>query len=98
VLKLDITHDCLKFLRTLNPKQFRQVVTSLFHLLQTPESHDSASLTGSPFRRVDVGEYRIVYRVDGDLLKVPLIGKRNDDEIYRALRRLPHDSRTSLTP
>jgi len=88
VLKLDITHDCLKFLRTLDPKQFRQVVTALFGLLRTPEPHDSALLTGSPFRRVDIGEYRIVYRVDGDLLRVPLIGKRNDDEVYRNLRRL----------
>jgi mRNA interferase RelE/StbE len=88
VLKLDITHDGLKFLRTLDPKQFRQVVTTLFHLLQTPEPHDSAPLTGSAFRRVDIGEYRIVYRIDGDLLKVPLIGKRNDDEVYRNLRRL----------
>jgi mRNA interferase RelE/StbE len=88
VLKLDITHDCLKFLRTLDPKQFRQVVTVLFELLRTPEPHDSAPLRGSPLRRVDIGEYRIVYRVDGELLKVPLIGKRNDDEVYRNLRRL----------
>lgn len=88
MLKSDITHDCLKFLRTLDPKQFRQAVTSLLQLLQTPEPQDSAALTGSPFRRVDIGEYRIVYRVEGELLKVPLIGKRNDDAIYRAVRRL----------
>ena len=88
MLKLDITNDCLKFLRTLDPKQFRQVVTTLFNLLRTPDPHDSASLAGSPFRRVDIGEYRIVYRVEGELLKVPLIGKRNDDEVYRNLRRL----------
>ncbi len=87
MLKLDITRDCLKFLRSLDPKQFRQVVTTLLQLLGTPEPHDSAALSGSPFRRVDIGEYRIVYRVEGDLLKVPLIGKRNDDEVYRALRR-----------
>ena len=88
MLKLDLTHDCLKFLRTLDPRQFRQVVTTLFVLLHTPEPHDSAALQGSPWRRVDIGEYRIVYRVEGDLLKVPLIGKRNDDAVYRALRRL----------
>ncbi|NOT54936.1 MAG: type II toxin-antitoxin system RelE/ParE family toxin [Deltaproteobacteria bacterium] len=88
MLKLDITHDCLKFLRTLNPKQFRQVVTAVFNLLHAPEPHDSAALTGYPYRRVDIGEYRIVYRVEGDMLKVPLVGKRNDDEIYKDLRRL----------
>jgi mRNA interferase RelE/StbE len=88
VLKLDMTHDCLKFLRTLNPKQFRQVVTALLSLLQTTEPQDSSLLTGYPYRRVDVGEYRIVYRVEGEVLKVPLVGKRNDDEVYRDLRRL----------
>ena len=88
MLKLDMTRDTDKFLRTLDPKQFRQVVTTLFRLLQEPEPHDSASLTGYPFRRVDIGEYRIIYYVEGDVLRVPLIGKRNDDEVYRRLRRL----------
>ena len=88
MLKLDLTHDCLKFLRILDPRQFRQVVTTMLALLRTPEPHDSAALPGSPWHRVDIGEYRIVYRVEGDLLKVPLIGKRNDDAVYRALRRL----------
>ena len=84
---IDITHDSLKFLRTLDPRQFRQVVTALFRLLQNPEPHDSASLTGFPFRRVDIGEYRIIYHVDGEVLRVPLIGRRNDDDVYRRLRR-----------
>jgi mRNA interferase RelE/StbE len=87
VLKLDVTHDCLKFLRTLDPRQFRQVVTTLFRLLEDPQPHDSASLTGFPFRRVDIGEYRIIYYVDGEVLRVPLVGKRNDDDVYRRLRR-----------
>lgn len=82
-----MTHDAQKFLRSLDAKQFRQVVTTLFGLLLTPEPHDSAPLVGAPFRRVDIGEYRIIYHVEGDLLKVPLIGKRNDDEVYRQLRR-----------
>jgi len=39
-----------------------------------------------PDHRVDIGEYRIIYNVDGNVLKVFLIGKRNDDESYRTLR------------
>ncbi len=88
MLKLDITHDCLKFLRLLEAQQCRQGVMTLLNPLHTPEPRDSAPLTGFPYRRVDIGEYRIIYRVDGDMLKVPLIGKRYDDEVYRALRRL----------
>jgi mRNA interferase RelE/StbE len=38
--------------------------------------------------RTDSGEYRIIYRVEEDELHVALIGKRNDDEVYRLLRRM----------
>lgn len=87
MLQLDITHDCLKFLQTLAPKQYRQVVTALFDLLHTPEPHDSAALKGFPYRRVDKGEYRIIYYVEGNVLRIPMIGKRNDDEVYKHLQR-----------
>jgi mRNA interferase RelE/StbE len=42
---------------------------------------------GYPYHRVDIGECRIIDNVDRDVLKVFLIGKRKDDEIYRTLRR-----------
>ncbi len=39
---------------------------------------------------VDSGEYRIVYRfdADADLVEVILVRKRNDDEVYKKLKRL----------
>jgi len=87
VLKLDLSRDALRFVQTLDPKQYRQVVGTVLRLLQNPEPQDSSALIGYSYRRVDIGEYRIIYNVDGDVLKVFLIGKRNDDEIYRTLRR-----------
>lgn len=39
-------------------------------------------------RRLKIGEFRAIYRVNGDVIEVRLIGKRNDDDIYRALERL----------
>ena len=86
MLKLDLSRDACGFIQTLNPKQYRQVVGTVFRLLQNPEPQDSSALIGYPYRRVDIGEYRIIYNVEGDVLHVFLIGKRNDDEIYRPLR------------
>ena len=42
------------------------------------------------FYRVDSGEYRIVYRFfsEKDLVEVILVGKRNDDDAYKRLKRL----------
>jgi mRNA interferase RelE/StbE len=34
------------------------------------------------------GEYRIVYYFEKDTIFVALIGKRNDDDIYKQLQRL----------
>jgi mRNA interferase RelE/StbE len=88
VLKLNITKQVLKFFRPLPPKQYRQVFNKILALMEDPEPPDSSPLIGYPYRRADIGEYRIVYRVEEDCLKVALIGKRNDDEVYRQLKSL----------
>ena len=85
--KLDLTRDAAKFLRTLPPKQFRQVVTKVFELMENPEPHDSRPLVGYDYRRADIGEYRIVYRFDNDCVYVALTGTRNNSEIYKRLSR-----------
>jgi len=87
MLKLEPARDALNFLMGLPGKQFKQVAGTVFGLLKDPEPHDSIQLSGYPFRRVDVGEYRVVYEVRGDTLEILVIGKRNDDEVYRQLKR-----------
>lgn len=87
--KLDLTKAAGKFLAQLPAKQFRQVVNVIFRLREVPEPHDSQALAGNPaYRRVDVGEYRIIYRVEDDTVYVAVIGTRNDDEVYRQFRRI----------
>lgn len=87
MLKLDITKQTKKFLETLPPKQFRQVVNKILELITNPEPKDSIKLKGYPFRRTDIGEYRIIYRLEKDCIKIAYAGKRNDDETYRVLKR-----------
>lgn len=86
MLKLDLTRQAKKFLEDLPAKQFRQIVSKVFGLMTEPFPGDSIQMQGFPFRRSDIGEYRIVYRVENDCLKVAFIGKRNDDEVYRLLK------------
>ena len=85
---LDITRDAYKFLEDLQTaKQFRQVGMKILSLLADPKPADAAQLRGYDYWRVDVGEYRIVYKFDDRTLYLVLIGKRNDDEVYRQLSR-----------
>lgn len=86
--RLDLTKSAGKFIEKLSPKQFRQIVTTIFKLREQPEPHDSKQLIGyDEYRRVDVGEYRIIYRIEGDSVKICVIGKRNDSEVYKRFKR-----------
>ena len=85
MLKLLVSNKAQKLLDDLPPKQFRQIIKKVFALLENPRPHDSQELRGYPFLRSDVGEYRIIYDVQGDTLRLILVGKRNDAEVYQRL-------------
>jgi len=85
MLRLLVSKKAQKFLDGSPPKQFRQIIRKVFALLENPRPHDSEELRGYPFLRNDVGEYRIIYDVQGDTLRLIVVGKRNDEEVYRQL-------------
>ena len=89
--KLDGLETVLDFLKGLQPKIAAQIAKKVLTLNVDPLPADSKELTGYPgFYRVDSGEYRIIYQFDAaeDLVEVILVGKRNDDEVYKQLKRL----------
>lgn len=88
MLRINIGKRAEKYLRTLPKKPARQISLKLIELQRDPEPHDSRGLAHSAFRRADIGEHRIVYTFSTTTLFVPLIGKRNDDDVYRRLRRM----------
>jgi len=90
MLALDLDDSARRFLRKLPSKHFGQIDRKIEALRANPFPQDSRMLKGSDFFRADSGEYRIVYRVIGARLHVPLIGKRNDDDVYRRFRRMLH--------
>ena len=89
MLKIDILDDAQEFLYTLPEKHEHQIVQKILLLARNPMSPRSKILEGyAPLRRIRSGDYRIIYFVEGNVLKIPLIGKRGDDEVYRRLKRL----------
>ncbi len=82
--KIDITKAAGKFIKRLPAKQYRQVVSTILELRKDPTPNDSRLLAGyTEYHRVDIGEYRIVYRFDDDTVYIAIVGKRNDDEVYK---------------
>ena len=89
MLKIDISKRAQKSLRQLPPKHGRQLAAKIFQLRNDPHPNDAKELKGhASWWRATAGEYRIIYRVEGDTLFVEIVGKRNDDDVYRQLRRL----------
>lgn len=85
--KLVPSKAVVKALLDLPPKQYRQVVSAVFDLLDDPAPHYSKPLLGMPYSRISVGEYRVIYWADDESVHIAAVGKRNDSEVYKLLKR-----------
>ena len=80
--------DADDFLFSLQAKHFKQIAGAIFMLMDDPFPNDSQVLKGCPgLRRKDVGEYRIIYGVEDNLVKIDVIDKRNDGSVYKRFER-----------
>ena len=97
MMKVNFTKRASDAARNLQPKQARQIAAKIANLRVNPHPQDCKKLHGTDYLHVDLGEYRIVYRLsnetdpetsqDETVLNIDAIGKRNDDEVYRKLAR-----------
>ncbi len=83
---LNLSNEAAGFLTALEAKQARQIWNKIVALMKDPRPADSIDL-GEGFFRTSIGEYRIAYKFDSTTLYVDLVAKRNDDEIYKRLKR-----------
>lgn len=89
MLKINLSKQAVKFLEKAHPKHAKQIARKLLELQDNPLPNDSIQLKGqySNLHRTDIGEYRIIYYTEEDILYVTIIGKRNDGEVYKILSR-----------
>ena len=91
MIEIQVKPKVIKFLQTLPPKHKRQIKDHILSLQKNPIPHDAKKLVGyENYLRIDIGEYRVIYRYDTELkiITIVLVGKRNDDEVYRIAKRL----------
>jgi mRNA interferase RelE/StbE len=87
-MMLDLSKSASDFLGDLQPKQFKQVAVKIHDLLRDPFPQDTKHLSGYPgYRRIDAGEFRMCYTVVGEIIRVVVVGKRNDDAVYKEMER-----------
>lgn len=79
----------MKFISSLLPKHAGQIKKKILSLGEDPIPEDSKRLKGyESYYRCDSGEYRIGYWFDDVTVYVVVVNKRNNDQIYRLLRRI----------
>jgi mRNA interferase RelE/StbE len=83
---LQIGKPAVKSLKALELKPFKQVMVKILSLQSDPKPQDCKALKGYPGGyRVDQGEFRILYTIEGNTISIFRVGKRNDGEVYRNL-------------
>lgn len=87
MLKINFTRRVENFLKNLQSKQAKQIAKKIMELRCNPFPQDVKKLINTSYMRADVGEYRIIYFSDKEVLNVVLVGKRNDNEVYKELKR-----------
>jgi len=93
MLEVRILNHAAKSLKSLikkAPKTAAQIAQKISELQKIPEPASSIGLVGyTPLRRVRVDKYRIVYKHDGEVLKILLVEKR--DKVYQELSKIKTD-------
>lgn len=88
MLKINLSKASVKFLKTLPVKQGQQCALKIQELRKNPISQDVKKLKGYPYYRCTSGEFRIIFEIQNETLEVILVEKRNDDRLYKKLKRM----------
>jgi len=87
--RIEVTPRALKDLRAL-PKKERQRIAEQIDALKTdPRPTGCKKLKGrEDFYRIRVGDYRVVYQIEDEVLLILIVRVGDRKEIYEIIRRL----------
>ena len=85
MLRLKLSKEAARFLEKIPAKHVRQIAERIAALQADPTVPTEDLKNHPPFRRLKSGEYRIIHFIEDGTLYITLIGKRNDDDIYKQI-------------
>ncbi len=80
--RIELRPAAVRALRKLDPQMRRRVQGAIALLAQDPRPPGARALQGRPGLRVRVGEYRIIYTVEDDVLLVVIVRLGHRRDIY----------------
>lgn len=89
MLSIQFSNDVLKFVKNLETKPAKQIYDKVVSLGLDPRPQNSTPLVAyKGYRRLRVGDFRVIYSIENEQIKIALVDARGDDEVYRSLDRL----------
>ena len=84
---MDIEYDskALKDLKGIDPQARQRIVGKINQYAQAPESlaNNVTQLVGSPFYRLRVGDYRVIFTLDGEVAVIMTVMRvRHRRDVY----------------
>jgi mRNA interferase RelE/StbE len=80
--RIELRPAAVRALRKLDPQVRRRVQGAIALLAQDPRPPGARALQGRPGLRVRVGDYRIIYTVEDDVLLVVVVRLGHRRDIY----------------
>ena len=82
--RIEVRPSAARALRELDPVAARRVQGAIALLAEDPEPPGARALTGRPALRVRVGDYRILYTVNDDVLLVVAVALGHRRDVYKS--------------
>ena len=84
--RIEIKRSAAKALKKIPKANRKSIVDKIDSLAETPPNPDTTKMKGNnPFHKVRVGDYRIVYEIQEDVLVILVIKIGHRKDIYRNL-------------
>ncbi|MFC0006292.1 type II toxin-antitoxin system RelE family toxin [Micromonospora siamensis] len=77
-MKVQIDRDVLIWLHKQPRNVFLTVLSAILGLVSDPTPQNSTEMRNGSGRRLRVGDYRVLYGLDGDELTIHAVGHRKD--------------------
>lgn len=81
--KIEIKKSAIKELNSIPQKDIQKIISKIQSLSSNPKPQGCTKLTNREDYRIRVGNYRIIYSINDDILIITVIKIGNRKEIYR---------------
>lgn len=81
--RIELRPAAIKALRKLDPQVRHRIQGAISLLAQDPRPPGARALQGRPGLRVRIGNYRIIYTIDDDVLLIVVVRLGHRRDVYR---------------